>query len=418
MSQAYRTRDACALCRASGESLQRVLSLAPTPPANEFVTTQQCASGQDTIPLTLLLCRACGHVQLAEIVDPQRLFGEYVYVSGTSPVFVEHFRRYAADMIARFGIGAGSLVVEAGSNDGTLLRQFQTQGAPRVLGIDPASEIARQARESGIPTVEGFFTPALASSLRAEHGSAALICANNVFAHAEDLSGFTDGVKAFLAPAGVFVFEVSYLADVVEKLLFDTIYHEHLSYHAVTPLVNFFAEHGLRLFHCERIDTHGGSLRCFVGHADSAHQRSEAVDTLLQLERDLQLFSPTTYDRFKTRVSQRAEELQQRLAEIRSRGGRVAGFGAPAKLTTLMHEFGLNRDSIDFIIDDSAWKQGLFTPGTHIPVVPSSELYQRKPDWCVVFAWNFADSIIAKHAAYADQGGRFLVPLPQMREIP
>ena len=415
MSKVFRRREVCALCRAGGSALSPVMSLAATPPANEFVGKQ---IGQDTIPLTLLLCKSCGHVQLAEIVDPQRLFGDYVYVSGTSPVFVEHFRRYAADSIARFGLGKDSLVVEAGSNDGTLLRQFQTQGVPNVLGVDPAAKIAAQARESGIPTLEGFFTPELAKSLRAERGPAALICANNVFAHAEDLAGFTDGVRDLLAPEGVFVFEVSYLADVVEKLLFDTIYHEHLSYHAVKPLVSFFERHGLRLFDCERIDTHGGSLRCYVGQAGSSHVRSERVAALLQLEQELELFSPATYEKFKARISRRAQELKARIAQIREQGGRVVGFGAPAKLTTLMHEFGLGSDSIEFIIDDSAWKQGLYTPGTHIPVVPSAELYARRPDWCIVFAWNFAESIVKKHAAFAEQGGRFIVPLPQLREIP
>ncbi|HKU41003.1 MAG TPA: class I SAM-dependent methyltransferase [Polyangiales bacterium] len=417
MSRAYRIREVCALCRSGGNALQPVMSLAATPPANEFVGTP-IGSGQDTIPLTLQLCQRCGHVQLAEIVDPQRLFGDYVYVSGTSPVFVEHFRRYAANAIQRFGLNAQSLVVEAGSNDGTLLRQFQQQGVPNVLGVDPAGKIAAQAREAGVPTLEAFFTPELAKQLRAERGPAALICANNVFAHAEDLAGFSDGVRALLGPEGVFMFEVSYLADVVDKLLFDTIYHEHLSYHAVKPLLPFFASRGMRLFDCERVDTHGGSLRCYVCLEGASHTRGDRMDALLRLEEELELFKPATYERLKQRIAQRAKELRARLAEIRKAGGSVAGFGAPAKLTTLMHEFGLGKDSIDFIIDDSAWKQGLYTPGTHIPVVASAELYARKPDCCVVFAWNFADSIVKKHAAYADQGGRFLVPLPQLREIP
>jgi SAM-dependent methyltransferase len=418
MSESFRVRSECALCQAGRPHLQAVLSLAPTPPANEFVGSAERNAPQDAIPLTLFLCGSCGHLQLAEIVDPQRLFGKYVYVSGTSPVFVAHFKRYAADAIARFGLNESSFVVEAGSNDGTLLQQFQDQGISKVLGVDPASEIARTARENGVPTLEGFFTPALAASLRTERGPASLICANNVFAHAEDLAGFTEGVQKLLGPQGVFVFEVSYLVDVVEKLLFDTIYHEHLSYHAVAPLVSFFKQRGLKLFDCERIDTHGGSLRCFVSPQDASYEVSARVDQLVQHERTLQLFYPPTYERFKGRISERGAELRTRVAEIRSRGERVAGFGAPAKLTTLMHEFGLGSDSIDFIIDDSAWKQGLFTPGTHIPVVPSAELYERKPEWCIVFAWNFADSIIAKHAKYSTDGGHFLVPLPELREIP
>jgi hypothetical protein len=183
-------------------------------------------------------------------------------------------------------------------------------------------------------------------------------------------------------------------------------------------LLPFFEAHGLRLFDCERIDTQGGSLRYYVCHAAAQHTRGDRMDALVRLEEELGLFKPAAYERLKQRIAQRAKELRTRLAEIRGRGGSVAGFGAPAKLTTLMHEFGLGRESVDFVIDDSRWKQGLYTPGTHIPVVDSAELYARKPECCVVFAWNFADSIVKKHAAYADQGGRFLVPLPELRELP
>ena len=411
----WHRRAACALC--AGPSLTEVMSLAPTPPANEMVDEAGRGKPQPAIPLTLILCEHCGHLQLAEIVDPQRLFGHYVYVSGTSPVFVSHFARYAAEVIARFGLNADSLVVEVGSNDGTLLKQFQAQGVSKVLGIDPAAEIAQVAAAEGVPTLQAFFTPELAVEIRASHGAADLITANNVFAHSADLAAFARGVSTLLGDDGVFVFEVSYLVDVVEKLLFDTIYHEHSSYHALAPLVRFFDSMGLRLFDAQRIDTHGGSLRAYVTRRAARHADSPRLSQLLQLESDLGLSSPAIYADFKQRISDRGQQLRRRLAEIRGRGERVAGFGAPAKLTTLMHEFGIDGSSIDFIIDDSPWKQGRFTPGTHIPVVPASQLYERPSQWCVVFAWNFADSIIAKHARYREGGGRFLVPLPELREI-
>src|SRR5664280_396928 len=417
MSSLFKRRSACALCSAASADLLQVLSLAPTPPANEFVREEELAQLQESIPLTLLLCRICGHLQLAEIVDPARLFRNYVYVSGTSPVFVVHFDRYATSAIARFGLGVSSFVVDIGSNDGTLLKQFQAQGVGKVLGIDPASDIAKAARDSGVPTLEAFLTPDLAGEIVTNSGAADLICANNVFAHAEDLRGFTQAVYRLLAERGVFIFEVSYVVDVVEKLLFDTIYHEHLAYHSVTPLIRFFNSLGLRLFDAERIDTHGGSLRCYVCRHAAPYADTERLTDLVQLARDLGLSEPEVYRQFKERISARGAQLRGRLKEIQQNGQRVAGFGAPAKLTPLMHEFGLNGSHIDFVIDDSAWKQGLYTPGTHIRVVPSSELYQRRPDYCIVFAWNFAESIIAKHAAYTDAGGHFLVPLPELKEI-
>jgi len=392
------------------------MSLAPTPPANEFLREDELANPQDKIPLTLLLCQTCGHLQLAEIVNPQRLFGHYVYVSGTSPVFVAHFAKYADDAMHRFGLGAKSAVVDVGSNDGTLLKQFQQLGVERVLGIDPAAEIAKQAEAAGVPTLQAFLTPELAGEIASSRGHADLITANNVFAHSGDLASFARAVDTLLADQGVFIFEVSYLVDVIEKLLFDTVYHEHASYHAALPLVRFFESLGLRLFDAERMDTHGGSLRGYVCKSGANHRDTNRLELLIQHERELGLFAPDVYRRFKARIGERKAELRRKLDEIRGRGQRIAGFGAPAKLTTLMHEFGLDRQTIQFIVDDSAWKQGLYTPGTHIPVVASSYLYQQRPEWCVVFAWNFADSILNKHVAYTQNGGHFLVPLPEFRE--
>jgi SAM-dependent methyltransferase len=418
MSEEFRRRRSCALCRARGETLLPVLSLAPTPPANEFVTPADLDKPQGSIPLTVVLCPACGHAQLAEIVDAGRLFREYVYVSGTSPLFVAHFSEYAETVISRFGLGPDTFVLEVGSNDGTLLKQFQARGLRRVLGIDPAQDIAREAETAGVPTLREFFSLALAEELRRTRGPVDVLCANNVFAHAEDLVDFGRGVRTLLADQGVFVFEVSYLMDVVEQLLFDTIYHEHVSYHALTPLVRFFESLDLRLFDCQRIPTHGGSLRGYVCRRAARHRDPPRMAELCAREREMGLFGPEVYASFKRRITARGERLGARLAEIRKAGQRVAGFGAPAKLTTLMHEFGAHCAGVEFIVDDSAWKQGRYTPGTHIPVLPASALYQRKPDWCIVFAWNFADAIVARHREFTAGGGHFLVPLPALQEIP
>jgi SAM-dependent methyltransferase len=410
-------RDECALCSAPAAALAAAFALTPTPLANDFVGDSDLAAPQPSIPLTLLLCTSCGHLQLAELVDPARLFGHYVYVSGTSRVFVAHFRDYAKEVVSRFGLGPQSFVVEIGSNDGTLLRQFMDQGVRNVLGIDPAKEIAAAAVEQGIPTLEAFFTAPLADDLRRTHGAAAVVCANNVFAHTAHLAAFVNGVDRLLADEGVFVFEVSYLVDVLANLLFDTIYHEHVSYHAVTPLVAFFRRLGMRLFDAQRIPTHGGSIRCYVCRASASHQDADRLRSLLDDEGRLGLFELDTYIAFKKRIGARGQALRDRLATIAASGQRAAGFGAPAKLTTLMYEFGLSRADFQFIVDDSVWKQGRYTPGMHIPVVPRSRLVASRPEWCVIFAWNFADSIVEANREYLDNGGRFLIPLPELRDI-
>jgi SAM-dependent methyltransferase len=340
-----------------------------------------------------------------------------VYVSGTSSVFVAHFARLAETISRRFEVGPTSFVVDVGSNDGTLLKQFQALGITKVLGIDPAAEIVRDANAGGVPTLESFFDPSVARQIRSSHGAADILCANNVFAHAEDLAGFAEGVRDLLGPQGVFVFEVSYLVDVIQKLLFDTIYHEHLAYHAVAPLVRFFERNGLRLFDAERVDSHGGSIRCYVCPAAASHTNTDRLAGLLRREQELGLFSPGVYREFKGRIEERGRQLRERLGPIVEQGQMVAGFGAPAKLTTLMYQFGLDHERISFIVDDSPLKQGRYTPGTHIPVLPPAALYERRPGWCVLFAWNFADAITKKHAAFTDAGGRFIVPLPELREI-
>jgi len=393
-----------------------VLALTPTPPANAFVPADALDEPQPTYPLDVFFCEGCGHVQLLDVVDPHALFDHYVYVSGTSPLFVRHFEDYAADLLARYRVRSESLIIDIGSNDGTLLKAFKDADM-RVQGIDPAVDIAREAVAAGIPTFPGFFTPAVAERMEEERGRAAIITANNVFAHIDDLAAIVEGVRILLARDGVFVFEVSYLVDVYEKTLFDTVYHEHLDYHTVAPLQRFFAAHGMELIRAERIDTHGGSLRATVQRAGGPHPADTSVADAIAAEQELGLDRADTLKGFAARIDGVRDELGAMLAELKSTEKSIAGFGAPAKATTLMHHFGIGPEVVDFIVDDSPWKQGLYTPGLHIPVVPADVLYERRPDAVVVLAWNFADAIIDKHSAYRDGGGRFIVPLPQPRMV-
>jgi len=411
MPAAVRRRTSCRLCGAA--QLLPAFSLTPTPPANAFVSAERRGETQPAYPLDLHFCNRCTHLQLLDVVDPQALFEDYVYVSGTSPAFVRHFADYAAWLWSYASPAPGALVIDIGSNDGTLLRAFRERGA-RVLGIDPAKRIAEEATRQGIETLPAFFTPQLAQELAATRGRAALITANNVFAHVDELGAALDGVAQLLAPDGLLAFEVSYLLDVIEHTLFDTIYHEHLDYHAVRPLIPFLRAHGLDLIEAQRVSTHGGSLRVVAQRAGGARPAGASVALALALEERAGLHTLDTYSAFARRIDALGAELGELLRKLKGEGRRIAGFGAPAKATTLMYHFGIGPAQIEFIVDDSPLKQGLFSPGLHVPVLPASAIEERRPDYLLVLAWNFARQIIDKQAEFRKRGGRFIVPLPKL----
>ena len=406
-------RRECRLC--GSPHPQPLCAFADTPLANEFVSASLRSASTERFPLAIYRCEACGHVQLLDVVDPERLFRNYVYVSSTSPVFVDHFHRYAEAMIRLTAMPAGSTVVEIGSNDGVLLRAFQQAGM-RVLGIDPARAIAAEATRHGIETLPEFFTRPLATRLRQQGYEASLVVANNVFAHADDLRDIVEGVAHLLHPEGLFVVEVSYLLDVVEKTLFDTIYHEHLSYHSVKPLVNFFARQGMKLIDAVRVETHGGSLRGLAALDGSRWSPHARVQELMALEASRGLYEAATYQRWFDDVQRLKAQLVDVLGRLKAQGKTIVGFGAPAKATTLMFHFGIGAETLDYLVDDSPWKQGLYSPGHHLPIVPSSRLYDpaHRPDYVLILAWNFAEAIIKTHHRFLETGGHFILPLPRV----
>lgn len=412
-AQCLRRLD-CRLC--GSRELSVVLALTPTPLANAFVAAPQLGKSDPVYPLELVLCAVCKHVQLRDVVDPQVLFRDYVYVSGTSPSFVRHFEDYARKIVERYSFPRGGLVVDVGSNDGTLLGFFRTLGFD-VLGIDPANSIAKAATEAGIETLPEFLSAGLAERIARERGRCTLVTANNVFAHVDNLAGFLGAVRSLLADDGLFAFEVSYLADVYEKCLFDTIYHEHLDYHTVAPLEGFFARHGMQLIGVEHIPTHGGSIRGVAQLAGAGRLPNGSVAALAAHERDLGLDRPEAYAGLARRIGGVKSALAKLLAGFKQQDLSIAGFGAPAKATTLMYHFQIGADVLEFIVDDSPLKQGLYSPGMHIPVLPGSAIEERKPDVLVVLAWNFADAIVAKSAGFLRRGGKFVVPLPEVRVV-
>jgi len=407
----HHRRETCRLC--GGRALERVLELTPTPPANALVPEPLRKRPQRCFPLDVYFCESCQHAQLLDIIDPVDLFRDYVYVSGTSAVNVDHFGRYARQVMEKTGLERGDLVVEIGSNDGTMLRFFKDAGM-RVLGIDPAREIANAATAGGIETLAEFFNLELARRIRSRHGPAKVVCANNVCAHIDDLESAIRAARELMEPDGVFVFQVSYLLDVYDKTLFDTMYHEHLDYHRVGPLRRFFDRLDMRLWCTERVEAQGGSLRGYVSPKARALAVQPSVATMEAEERAAGLDRPETLRAFSGRIRRAGVELMALLAGLKARGHSIAGYGAPAKATTLMYHFGLDGSVVDYIVEDNPLKHGLFTSGLHIPVVPVDWLYQRRPDYVVALAWNFAESIIANHKRFTQQGGRFVIPLPAL----
>jgi hypothetical protein len=411
----YYFRESCRMC--DGSSLAKAISLTPTPPGNDFLTQGELGRHEPVYPLELYFCKECHHVQLGHVVDPKILYQKnYSYVSATSAHFVDHLKCYAKDMVERFSLEVGDLVADIGSNDGTCLRFFKERGM-NVLGIDPATEIAEKATENGIKTVADFFGYELAVELRKEYGSAKYITSHNACAHIDNLFDVVKGVEHWLDKDGIFVLEVGYFVDVYNNTWFDTIYHEHLDYHTVAPFEKLFARVGMEVISVERITPQGGSIRVMVQKIGGDIKRDNSVDNLIALEHKLGLDRVDTLSRFNTRINTIRDSLHKLIYSLKKEGKTIAGFGAPTKATTLMAHFGLNEKILDFIVDDNPLKQGLFTPITHIPVLSADSLYELKPDYLLILAWNFAKPIMQMHNKYSDEIGKFILPMPEPKVV-
>lgn len=385
------------------------------PLANRFLREDQLSMPEPYYPLDVYYCNTCGLVQLGFTVPPEVLFKDYRYLTGTSEPMKAHFARLAEDLIQRFNVFPGGLVVDIGSNDGTLLKNFQKRNMV-TLGVEPADNIAEWARSRGIETLNDFFSERVAHKLCAERGQAKVILATNVFAHVHDLEDFLRGINCLLADDGIFVIEVPYLVDLLNNLEFDTIYHEHLSYFAVHPLVTLFSRFSMGIVDIDRISVHGGSLRIYVRKsADSLS--SSSVNELLKLETEAKLDSLDTYRKFAEGVALVREDLLSLLKALKAQGARIAGYGAAAKGNTLLNYCKIGTDILDYITDTTPFKQGRYTPGMHIPVFPENRFHQASPDYALLLAWNYADEILQKEEEYRQAGGKFIVPIPKPRPV-
>lgn len=406
-------------CRSCGSTrAHTVLDLGLQPLANNLLRPEDLGAEEPRFPLVMAVCNDCWLLQITETIPPVKLFTEYLYFSSVSDALLNHARNAAQRYRQDYQLDSKSLVVEVASNDGYLLQNFVETSIP-CLGVEPARNIAEVARERGIPTWNQFFNTSTALEIVAQKGAADLILGNNVFAHAPDTNDFVAGLATLVKPHGRIVLEFPYACDLVEHLEFDTIYHEHVFYFSLTALVPLFRRHDLEIFHAERIPIHGGSLRIFVGKS-GAHSVTNAVTQLLAEERTKGVDTPNYYENFSRKVLALKAELLKLIGDLRSQGHRLCAYGASAKGSTLLNFYGLGRegvDCLDFVVDRSAAKQGRLTPGTHLPILPVEELMTRKPRHALLLTWNFSEEILRQQQAWRDAGGKFILPIPEVKIV-
>ncbi|MBK8092702.1 MAG: methyltransferase domain-containing protein [Verrucomicrobiaceae bacterium] len=400
-------------CRSCGSTRSfPVIDLGLQPLANNLLHTEDLGKPEPRFPLAVFVCADCWLMQITETVPPVDLFSDYIYFSSFSDAMLRHSKAAVQKHREEKNLGKESFVVEIASNDGYLLKNLVGAGIP-CLGFEPAANIAEVARENGVETHCEFFGQSTASAVREQKGRADLILGNNVFAHAPDTNDFVAGVAELLQPDGWCVFEFPYGVEMIEKAEFDTIYHEHVYYFTLTPLIPLFKRHGMDVFHTECLPIHGGSLRLYACRSGAESIRSSVTETLAS-ETRLGVSSASYYQRFSDQAAQVKADLVQFLEEQKRGGKRIAAYGASAKGSTLLNYIGIAAQTLEFIADRSTYKQGRLSPGLHIPIVAAEELAARSPDYAVLLVWNFAEEVMLQQQDFRAINGKFVIPLPKL----
>ncbi len=398
----------CRIC--NSEKLDKIISLGSTPLANSFLQ-QKDFSHEKSFPLEVYFCSNCHLAQLIDIVSKTHLFSDYVYFYSKMPTASDHFTRYTNDVMKRFITNPKKeLVLEFGSNDGILLKAFQEKGCKRVLGIDPAKNIVKVANENGIPTIADFFSYAQAKKISKTHGKAKVIIANNTVAHINDLHDMMKGIQQVLDSEGVFIFEAPYLIDMFENLAYDSIYHEHLSYLAISPLDYLFKMYSMEIFDVELVERQGISIRVFVSRSNS-RTVTKNVDKLRSKEKKLGLDTIKNYYALANKIEKSKNKLHKLLSDLKKKKLILAAYGSPARGNTVLNYCNIGPNILDFATEELPSKIGYYTPGMHIPVISIDAARKSPPDYYLLLAWNYTDAIIKKEKAFLENGGKFIIPV-------
>jgi len=402
----------CRIC--DSKKLQKVMHLKASPVADSYITKKELDKAQELFDMDTFLCSECGLVQLLTVVEPEDIYVDYLYKTTTSMGLAQHFIDSASTIIDKCKVAKDSFVVDIGSNIGSLLSGYKSQGM-RVLGIDPAVEIAKEATANGIETLPIFFTQDTAKDIVYKYSKAKIINSNNMMANIDKINNLVLGIKELLADDGVFVMETSYLLHLIDNMVFDTIYHEHLSYFGLKPLEYLFLKHGLKVVDAQIVSTKGGSLKCFVEH-DKNQEVSENVLEIRDIESKRKLYEESIYQDYILKINLEKKHMLDFLEKVKNEGKTVCGYGASNTTTTLLHHFEI-ASYFDYIVDDNEIKIGRYSPNYHIPILSSDVIYDKKPDYIVIFAWRFKDIIMQKHQSYLKSTGKFVVPLSDFEVI-
>ncbi|CAN5117409.1 class I SAM-dependent methyltransferase [soil metagenome] len=403
----------CRIC--SSEQLFPILSLGSMPIPNGFLKKEDLNRKEEKYPLEVCGCEACGLVQLRYIVDPAVMFGNYLYIPSASQTRINNFTKIAQEINEIIPLTENDLVVDVGSNDGSLLTAYKNLGI-QILGVDPAENLVTIAKLHGIPTELGFFSPIMAKKIVKEYKKASVITATNVFAHIGDLHAFMKGVEILLADKGIFMVQFPYLLDLLRENQFDTIYHEHLSYFSLKPLLMLTEKTGLEIYDIIPDYLDGGSLKVLWKKKsnDALQVNQKHISVIQKLEEKYKLYERQTYEKFAKRVQLLKDKVIKKLDDLKKKQKTIVGYGAAAKGNVLLHYFDLSADTIQYLVDSTPYKQGLYTPGTHIPIFSESKISEDIPDYILILAWNFKEEIMKKNTQFTRHGGKFMIAIPKL----